>query len=415
MAHFFIYATKLPNLKPKVHKFIYQKLAFRKDNRYAQLTVTKEVKMEAQVCSWKSYPKSSRKSLHAICSYMAMFPPSLPRYFIEKYSEENDVILDPFCGRGTTVLEACIMNRTGIGNDLNPLAFLLSKAKSDVPQKWRILSRLKELESNYDPAKVTINSEHDDIRMIFSDDNLKQLVFLKQELCWKKSSVDAFIAALILGSMHGGSESYLSVSMPNTFSMSPNYVKNFIREHGLKKPSRNVFEILRTRLHRFYEKPTKKGKVYSQDVTNMTCVKDSSIDLIVTSPPYTRVIRYGQFNWIRLWFFNKTGKDVDKKLFFSQSTQKYCDFMTHVLEEMKRVLKPNGKTVLVIGDVKDRTSDNVLNLAEVVWERCAEPLGFKLVEPIIEDIISDGAKVSKIWGKKKGNATKIDRILVIRN
>jgi site-specific DNA-methyltransferase (adenine-specific) len=111
--------------------------------------------------------------------------------------------------------------------------------------------------------------------------------------------------------------------------------------------------------------------------------------------------------------FGLTGKEVDKKLFFTESLEKYCTFMTSSLKEMKRVLKPGKKAVIVIGDVKDRTSDKIYNLAEIVWEQCAKPLGFELTEPIRADIISDDTKVSKIWGDKKGNATKIDRILVI--
>ena len=145
----------------------------------------------------------------------------------------------------------------------------------------------------------------------------------------------------------------------------------------------------------------------------MTRIKDFSIDLVITSPPYTRVIKYGQFNWIRLWFLGENGKEIDKDLYFSQSIDKYCLFMADVLKEMKRVLKKDSKAVLVIGDVKDRTSNNITKLAEIVWERCAKPLGFKLVEQIHEDVIKDSTKVSKIWGVKKGNATKIDRILVL--
>lgn len=149
------------------------------------------------------------------------------------------------------------------------------------------------------------------------------------------------------------------------------------------------------------------------DVRHLKRIKNSSVDLIITSPPYTRVIRYGQFNWIRLWFLRENGKDVDQRLFFTQSIRKYSDFMSESLKEMKRVLKPKAKVVLVIGDVKDRESEKILNLAESVWENCAKPLGFKLLEPIIADAINEDTKVSKIWGEKKGNATKIDRILVL--
>ncbi len=87
--------------------------------------------------------------------------------------------------------------------------------------------------------------------------------------------------------------------------------------------------------------------------------------------------------------------------------------MLEVLEEMKRILKPQRKLVLVIGDVNDRNTKKPYNLAGKIWKECASPLGFKLVEPIHKDVISENTKVSKIWGERKGMATKIDRILVL--
>ncbi len=362
---------------------------------------------------WKSLPRNMNNKLHTICSYMAMFPPTLPNYFIKKYSKEGDIVLDTFSGRGTTILEACLLNRIGIGNDLNPLAFVLTKAKSDVPQKSRIISRINELEKEYEKIYINIKDEEEKVRMIFSDYTLKQLVFLRERLSWSLSNIDAFVTALLLGILHGQSEGYLSLSMPNTFSMSPNYVKNYIFQHSLVKPKRNVFDLLKRKLERCYQRPEQKGKSYRQDARRITRVKDSSVDLIITSPPYTKVIRYGQFNWIRLWFLGENCKEVDKDLFFSQSIPKYCGFMTEVLTDMRRVLKDGSKAVLVIGDVKQGETEKIENLAKIVWERCARPLGFKLVEPIIADEIGDSTKVSKIWGNKKGNATKIDRVLIL--
>jgi len=373
-----------------------------------------KIEREKTICEWKEMPKNMNNKLHSICSYMAMFPPSLPNYFIKKYSKKGDVVLDTFSGRGTTILEACLLNRIGIGNDLNPLALLLTRAKSNVPQKSRIISRIDELENEYKKCEeIDITGEERKIKMIFSDYTLKQIIFLKNKLDWKKSNIDVFITALLLGILHGGSEGFLSLSMPNTFSMSPNYVRNYIAQHGLVRPKRNAFDLLKRKLERCYQRPMQRGISYSQDARKMTRIKDSSIDLIVTSPPYTRVIRYGQFNWIRLWLLNENSKEVDKGLFFSQSLDKYCIFMTEVLKEMRRVIKPNAKAVLVIGDVKDKERDTIKNLAEIVWERCAAPLGFKLAEQIKADVINDATKVSRIWGKKRGNATKIDRILVL--
>lgn len=351
--------------------------------------------------------------LHTMCSYMAMFPPSVPNYFIRKYSNEGDTVLDPFSGRGTTVLEACFLGRIGIGNDLNPIAYLLTKAKTSVPRKSTISKRIDRLETRFNASAISIRKEHPDIKMIFNASTLRQLIYLRSSLNWKHNKVDAFIAAMLLGVMHGNSGGYLSLSMPNTFSMSPNYVRGYIKEHKLKKPKRNVFDILRQKLDRCYQRPPKKGKALCQDARKLTRIGENSVDLIVTSPPYTRVIRYGKFNWIRLWFFGSTWGDVDDKLFFSQSIEKYCGFMYEVLKEVRRVLKVGGKAVFVIGDVKSKDSDRIDNLAKVVWEKCAKPLGFRKRGKIIEDVIRDTTKVSKIWGKKKGNATKIDRILIL--
>ncbi len=369
---------------------------------------------DKSIPEWKNSPRSENNKLHTICSYMAMFPPSLPRHFINKYSKENDIVLDPFSGRGTTVLEAINLNRKSIGNDLNPLAFLLTKAKANVPRKTSIIRRLDELETSFKKSSIDISDEEPNIKMIFSNSTLKQLIFLKNKLNWRKNNIDSFITALILGIMHGGSEGYLSLSMPNTFSMAPNYVKNFIASHHLMKPARDAFSLIRRKLERCYQKMPNKGKVYNQDARRIKRIKESTVDLVVTSPPYTRVIKYGHYNWIRLWFLDEIGKEIDKDLFFSQSLPKYRFFMTEVLNEIKRVLKPGGKAVIVIGDVKDRSSDKIFNLANDIWENCAKSLGFKLSEPIIEDVIRDDTKVSKIWGTKRGDATKIDRILVLQ-
>src|SRR3989344_8890415 len=102
--------------------------------------------MNSVIPEWKNLPKNMDHPMHAICSYMAMFPASLPYVFINKYSRRGDTVLDPFSGRGTTVLESCLMGRRGIGNDRNPLAYLLTRAKSNVPSKKRLLKRIYELE-----------------------------------------------------------------------------------------------------------------------------------------------------------------------------------------------------------------------------------------------------------------------------
>lgn len=344
---------------------------------------------------------------------MAMFPPSIPNFFIQKYSEPKDTILDPFSGRGTAPLEACMLGRVGIGNDKNPLAYVLTAAKVNVPPINEIRNRIRDLSIRYKDGKAPAKVNDWKIRMLYSEYTLKQISFLRDELSWGTDNTDTFITAMLLGIMHGNSRGYLSIKMPNTFSMAPNYVKKYIKTNQLEKPIRDVFHCLHKKLARCYQVVNFTGKAYNEDARKIPQISDSSINLIVTSPPYTRVIRYGDFNWIRLWFLKKESKEVDKTLFCSASLPKYKEFMFEVFEECWRVLDDEGTCVFIIGDVKKTTSDETNNLASFIWEEVAEPTGFSLKVPIIEDRIKDETKVSKIWGTTRGQATKVDRVIVL--
>ncbi|MBI2133627.1 site-specific DNA-methyltransferase [Candidatus Woesearchaeota archaeon] len=369
---------------------------------------------QVELPPWKNTSHNMGRSIYRLCGYMAMFPPNVPNHFIKKYSKKGDVVFDPFSGRGTTAIEACFEGRIGIGNDKNPLAYVLTKAQTSVPSYKRIIKRIQDLEKDFLSWNDTKKAEPWEIEMIFHPHTLSHLRFLKTSLNWKSSSVDNFIMAMLLGILHGRSEGYLSLPMPNTFSYSPNYIKGFVEKHNLIRPNRDAFELLRRKLQRCYDKPINKGKAYIGDARKTSKIKDSSVDLIITSPPYTRLITYAKFNWIRLWALGYDAKLLEKKLFTTSSQLKYYDFMKEVLRNCQRVLKKEAKLVLVIGDVQQKDKSKIVNLAEEVWMNCAQPLGFVKVEETIADPISDDRKVTKMWGKTRGNATKIDRILVMK-
>ena len=239
---------------------------------------------------WKTNPKNMGNRLHTLCSYMAMFPPSIPNYYIQKYSQIGDTVLDQFSGRGTAPLEACALGRVGIGSDKSPLAYVLTKSKVQTPNIKNIVRRVYALWNDYkkiDENHFELNSIGPEIRMLFSNYTLKQLLFLQENLDWKKSSVDSFIAAMVLGIMHGGSIGYLSISMPNTFSMSSNYIKQYIKNNNLQKHQRNTFELLLKKLDRCYQLVKVNGKTYLSDARQLGRIDDETIDFSITSPPYT--------------------------------------------------------------------------------------------------------------------------------
>jgi DNA modification methylase len=384
---------------------------------------------------WHSITPRWGHSLHTMCSYHGMFPAKVAHYFIQRYSVPGDVVLDPFSGRGTTALQARVSDRRAICNDLNPLAYVLSRAKIDPPSWVAAESFLQELETAYGKSKHSDPDVSSDIRMLYHDNTLKQICFVRKRLLSKAitdwSSEEFMIAGALAGIMHGAwrrddTSQYLSISMPNTFSMSPGYVEKFIRENGLKKIDQNVFDRLRNKLARLYldDIDGRAGRAHHCDASELLTgrsIRPGAVDLVVTSPPYLQVVNYGTSNWIRLWLLGVDGvgrqqgagrKQLDEALDHRHTYRSYCDFMLRTVLGIQRTLKRDGVAVLVIGDVKDPEKDKARPLAAQVWEDIKDSASLRLLE-IVEDDLPVNSKVSRIWGDTKGQATSRDCALVL--
>jgi site-specific DNA-methyltransferase (adenine-specific) len=373
-------------------------------------------------------------SMHTMCSYHGMFPAKVAHYFIQRYSKPGDVVLDPFSGRGTTPLQARVEGRRAICNDLSPLAYVLSRAKADPPSWDSATAFLDELERGFKGSKASDPDVSDDIRMLYHPTTLKQLCYVRAHLLkrpyveWSREQL--MIAGALAGIMHGahrrdGTSQYLSISMPNTFSMSPTYVEKYIREKGLVQLEQDVFECLRDKLARLYldDIAGPAGRAYKKDASKLLTgrnLRRESVDLIVTSPPYLQVVNYGTANWIRLWLLglDEVGRDsgagrksLDAELDHRHTYKSYQQFLLRTFRGVRRVLKPNGVAVFVIGDVAD-PGKKPLPLAKQIWDDVGELTGLRLLE-FINDDLPVGNKVSRIWGETKGQATNRDGVLVL--
>jgi site-specific DNA-methyltransferase (adenine-specific) len=331
-------------------------------------------------------------------------------------------VLDPFCGSGTTLLEASLSGRKAIGVDLNPLALAISAAKIQNVSLEDVLHRVLELAREY-PGAMDIGQVPDDLKIIFHPRTIAQLVYLKSVLDFIRPE-DIFIRGAILGLMHGkvkkgGDSLYLSIDMPNTFSMSPDYVRKFVKENKLKLLPADVFGKLRMRVSHLLRggsaAATPAAIVLGGDAAQLKMVLRSrgidQVDAVITSPPYLGILRYGAFNWIRLWFLGLEPKQVDQALDGTDSLDRYLSFMGSFLISTASVLAPGKCVALVIGDVVEE--DVHLELASRVWEEIQGTVPFRLVS-IEEDRFDDTAKTTRIWGEnKKGRATPLDRILTL--
>jgi site-specific DNA-methyltransferase (adenine-specific) len=346
-----------------------------------------------------------------------MFPPHVPRVFIEWLTRAGDIVYDPFSGRGTAPLEACRLGRVGIGSDANPLAYVLTGAKVDPPTEPEVSARLDYLRK-HQPRKHSIQAPPE-IEMLYTPKVLRQLGYLRDRLDLEDRT-DRFIMAVVLGMLHanykpGGTARGLSISMPNTFSMSPAYVRRYIEQHRLRAPQVDVFDLTRARVARLNlpGPSASRGRAWLGDARTPRGLEQPA-QLIFTSPPYLSVIKYGKYNWIRLWMLGHDPKTVDSLLTATASLSRYIEFMAEFLTASRSALTGDGYLCLMIGDVgSDKDEDRPTNLAHAVWRKAALPAGWRKLGTV-SDHLPEEHKVSRIWGKKRrGNATKVDRILML--
>jgi hypothetical protein len=276
-------------------------------------------------------------------------------------------VFDPFCGRGTTILESLLLGRNAAGSDINPVAFCVSRAKAERPTLAEIITRIDHLQENYEQScsedwEQARSSLPPFFRRAFFPTTLRELLFLRSVLDWRTDRADRFISAIVLGSLHGEmdrSSAYFSNQMPRTICLKPDYSLRYWRDNKLFPKKRKVFDMLRRkagyRLEDFPECPT--GNVMMVDARCVsTSFRDlqSKIALIVTSPPYLNVTRYEEDQWLRLWFlggeprptYGKVSKD-DRY----ERASNYWQFLTECWTGLAPLLRHSAKIVVRLGAI----------------------------------------------------------------
>ena len=214
--------------------------------------------------------------------------------------------------------------------------------------------------------------------------------------------------------------------LPNAFSMGPRYVRDYAVRTAYEPADRDVFRALEAKLRRLYRQPPPqtRGLALRVDARHLggplgIALAERSwprrARLVVTSPPYLRVVKYGSMNWLRLWLLGINPADVDATLDDEHLVPAYVRFLEEVLHDLRPTLVDDAVVVLVIGDVerdRGRRLQAGVGLAETVWESAAEPAGYRLAGVAV-DHIAAARKTTRIWGEEAGRATQRDRLLVI--
>src|SRR5687768_3508295 len=97
---------------------------------FAELTEADETRNPETILFDLDTFKDKGYLTHNFHPYPAKFVPQIPRAVILALTKVGESVLDPFCGSGTTLVEASILKRQSVGFDLNPIAGLVSRVKT---------------------------------------------------------------------------------------------------------------------------------------------------------------------------------------------------------------------------------------------------------------------------------------------
>tara|TARA_B110000263_G_scaffold67588_1_gene58487 strand:+ start:788 stop:2047 length:1260 start_codon:yes stop_codon:yes gene_type:complete len=363
---------------------------------------------------WTSGQRQAH-SLHEI-SYRACYKPQLPRFFIERLTQQGDAVYDPFMGRGTTQLESWLMGRKPLGNDINPLSKVLLEPRLNPPSLEQIEKRLNEIDLRI--AK----EEYPELLAFYHQDTLTQIIALKEYLLGREESgeidnVDKWIRMVAINRLTGHSNGFFSV-----YTLPPNQAVS-IRSQERINERRNQTPESKDIIPRIVRKSksllrkwrglnlNQHGQNFetilsTSDARNAEEIQSESAQLVVTSPPFLDIVDYQADNWLRCWFI-----DIDSSTIEISQLKKVDDWqnaMTEVLKDLYRIVKTGGYVAFEVGEVRN---------GKVLLEELVVPAGLKAgLEPIIIMINSqDFTKTANAWGvKNQTQGTNTNRIVVFQ-
>jgi hypothetical protein len=304
---------------------------------------------------WTSRQRAAH-SLHEV-SYRACFKPQLPRFFIERLTRPGDVVYDPFMGRGTTVLEAALLGRASIGNDVNPLSRILVEPRLRPPSVAAVGQRLEAIPwRDAGPAR-------DDLLTFYHPDTLREIGALQAYLRARAAAgalddVDAWIRMVAVNRLTGHSAGFFSVyTLPPNQATSVSAQQKINAARQQTPPRRDVPAlILRKSRALLADGETHRS---ARDVTHRlltgpaaatAALPSASVDLVITSPPFLDVVNYAGDNWLRCWFCDIDPETV--QLTVVRRIEEWRREMTAVFGELARVLRPGGHVAFEVGEVR---------------------------------------------------------------
>jgi len=279
--------------------------------RLEQISGTREKLKAILESNLDFHGEDSIYASHNFHSFAAKFPPQLPRVFIHSLTNPGDTVLDPMMGSGTTLVEALLERRKGIGLDIDPLALRLGYAKTITIDR----NKLRELGNKVLKKAYHYLSEREKVQRSLShffDEKTKRFIDY-----WFFPNTQRELMALVLAIQDVTDKiarQFLELTLSSIIVTKSGGVSR-ARDLAHSRPHLDDTKIPKDALDQFsfrlkknlngIEETTADGierLVMKADARSMP-IADGVVNLIVTSPPYANAIDYMRAHKFSLvWF-----------------------------------------------------------------------------------------------------------------
>jgi hypothetical protein len=290
--------------------------------------------------------------LHEI-SYRACFKPQLPAFFIARLTAPGGTVYDPFSGRGTTALQAALMGRRPVANDVNPLGAMLLAPRLAPPSLAEIAARLASL----DLAQRRAEPPPSELLAFFHPETLNRIAALRAHLLApaRLDAADSWLRMVALNRLTGHSPGFFSVyTLPPNQAISAAAQVRINAARGQTPPPRDVAKLILAKSASLLADggppPHPAPLLMTRPAHDTPALSAGSVDLIVTSPPFLDVVDYRGDNWLRCWFAGIDPAGV--ALARHRDVAAWERFVRGAFAEFARVLRPGGMVAFEVGEVR---------------------------------------------------------------
>jgi len=382
--------TKLGHINAQRHAINGYRIYLRGDvEKLAnRLPLASDSVTDAKNIDWDFPGSSSDDSIHAFHPYPAKFIPEIPRALIELFPPpKGSCVFDPFCGSGTTLVEAQVKGYDSVGVDLNPIACMLSRVKtSTIPSDFeaeyiRILNEVSFLKID-----LAYREEIPNVRHWFKDDIAQELDKLRRAIATAPTDtrrfLDAALSSIVVRVSNQDSDTRYATVNKNTSADSVCIL--------FRSTCRRIMNLWGRKTDGIAD-----SVVIQNDVRALVdCDIPFPIGLTITSPPYPNAYEYWLYHKYRMYWLRHDPIAVKEKEigarahYFKKSFPSDDDFLS-ILKKLLTVTYnrsvTNAYACIVIGRsiIHGRVVDNAS-----LTVRAATEAGFSFVTKLNRTINS---------------------------